>query len=85
VNASSPQSALCLAKAQTGGRFRVVQLAGQPETCHRLREMGFCESAEIQKISGGAALICKICGVRMALSHHLARNVFVEPLAAAEC
>jgi ferrous iron transport protein A len=80
MNSAAPRFPVSLAQAKAGSRFRIVEIEGQPETCHRLREMGFCERAEVQKISGGSCLICKVCGVRMALSQRLAQSVFVEPI-----
>ena len=46
--------------------------------CSRLREMGFCESAIIQKISGQRVLLCAVCGTRMALSDRAAQHIVVE-------
>lgn len=82
MNSAAPRSPVSLAQAKAGSRFRIVEIEGKPDICHRLREMGFCERAEVKKISGGSCLICTVCGVRMALSQRLAQSVFVEPLQA---
>jgi Fe2+ transport system protein FeoA len=40
--------------------------------------MGFCENACVRKIVHGAALICSVCGVRIAISARLAAMIFVK-------
>ena len=57
---------------------RIKALNAEPAVCQRLREMGFCEFAEVRKVSQGAALICRVCGVKVALSRYLAKNIVVE-------
>lgn len=59
---------------------RIKVLSGEPQVCQRLREMGFCEFAKIRKISESEALICDVCGVRIALSRRLAKNILVEAI-----
>jgi ferrous iron transport protein A len=44
----------------------------------RLREMGFCESAVIEKIAGQSTLLCQLCGTRIALSDRAAQHIVVE-------
>lgn len=73
---------LCDAKVNTPMRVKAL-LHGEPGVCQRLREMGFCEFAEIRKVSQGSALICRVCGVNVALSKYLAKNIIVEPIEAA--
>ena len=71
---------LSLLSAPVGMRLRLLALEAKPAQCQRLREMGFCESAEIIKLSQGAALVCQVCGTRLALSKDLAKDIFIEPL-----
>lgn len=59
---------------------RVKALKAEPAVCQRLREMGFCEFAEIRKVSHGSALICHVCGVKVALSQYLAKDILVETI-----
>ena len=59
---------------------RVKALHGEPAVCQRLREMGFCEFAEVRKLSHGSCLICHVCGVNVALSKYLAKNIVVEKI-----
>lgn len=61
-----------------GAAGRVCELEGQNDICQRLREMGFCESAVIEKVSGRSTLLCQLCGTRIALSERAARHVVVE-------
>ncbi len=61
-----------------GATGRVCALAGEANVCSRLRELGFCESAVIQKISGRKTLLCQLCGTRIALSDRTAAHILVE-------
>ena len=80
-NSSCPQL-LSLTELPAGGSGRVTSLDGKAEFSQRLREMGFCEAAVIQKIAGKHMLICQLCGSRVALSNRAARNIMVEPIRA---
>jgi len=51
------------------------------EAHQRLCEMGFCHDACVLKIAHGAALICSVCGVRVAISTRLAERIFVREAA----
>ena len=62
------------------GVGRISRLLGGPEFCQRAREMGFCESAIVSKVSGYGALLCQINGNRIALSHEAASQILVERL-----
>lgn len=61
-----------------GAAGRVCSLEGESEVCSRLREMGFCESAVIERISGQKTLLCQLCGVKIALSDRAANHIVVE-------
>ena len=74
--AKKPKNTLCNIK--NGLSVRVKELLGEPSMCHRLRELGFCEYAEVCKVAAGEALICHVCGVRVILSKRLAENIVVE-------
>jgi len=71
---------LTLLSAPMGRKLRLLALEAKPAQCQRLREMGFCESAEIIKLSQGAALVCQVCGTRLALSRDLAKDIMIEPV-----
>ena len=62
-----------------GQSVQVRHLSGEPADCERLREMGFCESAKVEKLNESGALICKICNSRVILSEGLARSIIVRP------
>jgi len=76
----SGSAVIDLCEAQVGLRLRVRDLRSQPVVCERLREMGFCELAEIRKLSDAGTLICLVCGTKVALSHQLGREILVEPV-----
>ena len=69
---------LNLTQIGAGTEVRVSRLECPPQTCQRLREMGFCENALVTKIRGGADLVCWVCGARVALSARLAKQILVE-------
>jgi ferrous iron transport protein A len=73
-----PSQRFTLTQLPIGSAARVCALEGQPEVCQRLREMGFCESAIIEKVSGRHTLLCQVCGTRIALSERAARHIVVE-------
>jgi Fe2+ transport system protein FeoA len=57
----------------------VVDVKRNCATSNRLRELGFCESAEICKvIAQRGACICLLAGSRVALGQDLAAHVLVE-------
>ena len=67
-----------LADLPAGATGRVCALEGAADFCQRLREMGFCESAVVEKISGRHTLLCQLCGTRVALNERAARHIVVE-------
>jgi len=71
---------LALTELPDGESGRVTGVNGHAELSQRLREMGFCESAVIQKIQGKHMLICELCGVRVALSNRAAEKIEIEPI-----
>lgn len=77
AKSAAPQR-MRLTDLPVGAAGRVCELAGQPELCQRLREIGFCESAVIEKVSGEKTLICQLCQTRIALSDRAARHIVVE-------
>jgi ferrous iron transport protein A len=66
--------------ASCGDEVRVVRLAADHGVCQRLLEMGFCENACIKKLTHGAAMICSVCDVRVAISAKLAELIFVQKI-----
>ena len=76
--AKKPRPRLPLSEMPAGARGRVAQLTATAETCQRLREMGFCESAVIERVAGNRMLICQLCGTRIALSDRAAHHIQVE-------
>lgn len=73
-------SPLCQLPAGTTGR--VCALTGDEGFCQRVREMGFGEAALVTKISGSTTSLCLVNGTRLALNHHAAMSILVEPLPA---
>ena len=79
-DASSPKSLVRLSELPNGSAGRVQELEGKTEICQRLREMGFCESAVVEKVSGAHTLLCQVCGTRIALSDKVAQHILVEQI-----
>lgn len=69
---------MALSELPNGAFGRVCTLQGESAVCSRLREMGFCESAVIERISGEKTLLCQLCGARIALSDRAANHIVVE-------
>ena len=61
-----------------GATGRVAELNGRSDFSQRLRELGFCESAVVQKIAGEHLMICELCGTRVALRGDTAKDIVVE-------
>lgn len=67
-----------LSSARCGERLRITAVGEECASAVRLREMGFCESAEICKVSDGRNCLCLLMGSRVAIGRDLARDVQVE-------
>jgi len=78
VDLREPRPRMALTELPVGAMGRVCALDGEVGLCQRLREMGFCESAVIEKVSGARTLLCQLCGTRIALSDRAARHIQVE-------
>ena len=76
---TTSETCTTLRHAKVGQSLCLVQLNGEPAFCHRLREMGLCESVRFRKVSSGVCLICWVYGVRLAFSHQLADKIVVVP------
>jgi ferrous iron transport protein A len=76
-----PRALLSLSEARCGERLRVVGVRPSSKSYVRLKELGFCESAVVCKVTNGSALICQVCGVRLAIGRDLGADVLVEHLA----
>ncbi len=74
-----PKESQSLRQTRKGERVRVERIEGESTVCHRLREMGFCETAEVQVLNNSGALLCQVCGARVCLSSKLAESIFVAP------
>ncbi len=67
-----------LTEMPNGAAGRVCALEGQVEVCQRLREMGFGESAIIERVSGQGTLLCLVSNTRVALSEGAAQHIVIE-------
>ena len=73
---------LTLSRARCGERLRVLEICPNCPECVRLRELGFCERAEVCKVAEGGAMICLLMGMRVAIGRELGSHVRVERIAA---
>ena len=55
----------------------VRHLHGASGDCHRLREMGFHEMAEVRLVCAGGAIIAQVQGAKICLSHSMAQSILV--------
>lgn len=82
MSASSfPEGTLTLARAKVGERLRVVTVCPNCPECMRLRELGFQDRIEVRKVCDGAAIICSLMGMRVAIGRTLGEHVRVEKVA----
>jgi ferrous iron transport protein A len=73
-------AAIPLSQLPAGAEARVLRLNGNGVVCQRLRELGFCESAIVSRVSGRHSMVCQVCGSRVAMHRELAEQIHVEPL-----
>ncbi len=69
-----------LSQASVGCDLMIRALEGPG--CEQLRNLGFCETLRVRKLSDGRNLICSVCGTRLAVSQELAQQVKVTPMSA---
>jgi len=77
---STPQR-VRLSELTSGEKGRVCDLQGEAALCARLREMGFCEEAVVEHVSGKHTMLCHVCGTKIALNGKAAQHIVVEKLA----
>ncbi len=78
-NPPSPCS-VSLGELPKGRVARVFRLEGEAVACQRLREMGFCEMAEVKVLTNQGPVVCQVCGSKVGLSKEIADAVYVEPV-----
>lgn len=69
-----------LSSAPCGEALRITGLNNNSPASRRLREIGFCESTEVCKLSEGHNCLCLIMGKRVAIGRDLAGHVLVARL-----
>lgn len=72
------QNLISLHEARPREKLRVKRLSGHPALCRRLREMGFCERAEVEIINKSGAMLCEVCNSKVCLSRELAASIMVD-------
>lgn len=82
VSQRIPIEPLNLTRARCGERLKIVSLKSDSSASLRLRELGFCEAAEVRKVADGGALLCNLLGVRVAIARNLGAQIFVERICA---
>lgn len=73
VQTIQQDSLISLEQAKVGCEFHIRFLNGP--ACEKLRQMGFCESMRVKKITDGRNMLCTVCGTKMALSRELAHQI----------
>jgi ferrous iron transport protein A len=69
-----------LSEIPVGRLFQIRELLSEPDVCHRLREMGFCENAIVRLVVNGEGnLICEVCNTRVGLNQSIAQEIIVTP------
>ncbi len=70
----------CLSTARCGEWLRIVSVRDTRGAAVRLRQLGFCETMEICKLSDRGVCLCQLSGRRVAIARELAGDVLVEKL-----
>ena len=76
----SPSERVRLSDLTSGEKGKVCDLQGDASVCSRLREMGFCEEAVVERVSGNSTMLCQVCGTKIALNGRAANHIVVEKL-----
>jgi ferrous iron transport protein A len=79
-NEEASPKPLKLSELTQGERGVVRALNGDASFCDRLREMGFCEEAVVEKLTGHHTMLCQVCGTRIALNQRAAQHIEVDRL-----
>ncbi len=69
-----------LSRVQAGQTVCIKGLVASPETCNRLRELGFCEEQRVRLLARNATFICQVCNARLGISEKLAESILVEAM-----
>lgn len=72
-----------LSSARCGERLRITAVRQDSSATLRLRELGFCESAEVCKVADHGTCLCLLMGMRVAIGRDLAERVMVEGISPA--
>jgi len=67
---------ISLNDAPTGKSLEIKKIKGK--SCQKLREMGFCEGLELQKMTDDKCILCTICGAKFAISKELGCDVMLN-------
>ena len=67
---------ISLNDAPTGKNLEIKEIKGK--SCQKLREMGFCEGLELQKMTDDKCILCTICGTKFAISKELGCDVMIN-------
>ncbi len=70
---------LPLSASRRGDQVVVRHLEGSD--AHRLRELGFRESAAVRIVCAGSAVIAQVQGSKICLSRRMAESILVVPVA----
>ncbi len=71
---------ISLKQARCGEPLRILSVRNECPASQRLRELGFCEEAVVSKLADGSAMICRLCGIRVAIARDLGERILVERL-----
>jgi Fe2+ transport system protein FeoA len=80
MDCGTKNASVCtLPEIRKGQRVRVHSIDGEAVACQRLRELGFCEKAEVKVLTNHGPMICQVCGSKVGLSKQVASAILVEP------
>jgi ferrous iron transport protein A len=65
-----------LTQVPVGDKCRIKEITASPELNQRMKEMGFCDDAEIKVLS--QEIICEVCQTKFGLCPKLAEKILVN-------
>jgi Fe2+ transport system protein FeoA len=69
-----------LSEVSPGVQYTIQHLNAKPETCQRLREIGFHEQTAVRTVvKNSSQIICEVQNTRIGLHNRIAKDIFVVP------
>jgi Fe2+ transport system protein FeoA len=79
MNTSKRNKEIRLSNAPLGVKYTIRDIQSNPETCQRLREIGFNKHTAVRTVVlNSSQLICEIHNTRIGLHRRIANEIVIE-------